>query len=225
MSTKVRSWVSLLGSMAEAKPSPWEPAGGALASDERHRPPTDTDRAHNRMEMRMPRQEFSVGLDSRDHARRHVVSPQKPPDFCLDAGPGAGREFSQQAAVEASVESQTLGNRQHNLPVCDRGANFFGHMDCSQQGAFLVARRTGTTLLAGIVHEHLMAAIGAANPRKTYLRIAALEKGGHAAVDHRSPDAVLGLKLLVVHLSEGVKMLVQQPPQIGSTQIAWPIQR
>jgi len=69
-------------------------------------------------------QEFSVRLDSRDHARRHVVATPKPPDFCVDAGSGAGSEFSQQAAFEARVESQTLGNRQHNLPVRDRGANF-----------------------------------------------------------------------------------------------------
>jgi len=70
-----------------------------------------------------------------------------------------------------------------------------------------------------------MVAVGAADAGKTFLQIAALEKGGHAAVDHRSPEAVLGLKLLVVDLAEGVKMLVQQPPQSGSTWIAWPIQR
>ena len=80
----------------------------------------------------MPMQEFSVRLGSRDHARRHVVATQKPPDFCLDAGPGAEKEFSQQAAVETSVASQTLGNRQHDLPVRDRGANFFGHVHCGQ---------------------------------------------------------------------------------------------
>ena len=84
-------------------------------------------------------QEFSVCLDSRDHARRHAgtvaerwSATQKPPDFCLDAGPGTVREFSQQAAVQASVESQTLGNRQHNLPVRDRGANFFGYVQSGQ---------------------------------------------------------------------------------------------
>ena len=46
-------------------------------------------------------------------------------------------------------------------------------------------------------------AVGAANPRKTFLQIAAFEKGGHATCDHRSPEAVLGLKLLVVDLVEG----------------------
>ena len=40
MSTNVISSVALLGSLAEAKPSRWEPVGGALAFDERHRPPT-----------------------------------------------------------------------------------------------------------------------------------------------------------------------------------------
>ncbi len=80
----------------------------------------------------MPMQKFSVCLDSRDHARRDVVATQKPADFRLDAGPGTVRQFAQQATVEASVESQTLGNRQHNLPVRDRGANFFGHVQCGQ---------------------------------------------------------------------------------------------
>ena len=45
-------------------------------------------------------------------------------------------------------------------------------------------------------------AVGAANPRKTFLQIAAFEKGSHSARDHRSPEAVLGLKLRVVDLSE-----------------------
>jgi len=84
------------------------------------------------MQMRMPMQQLAVSLDGRDHASHDVVATQKPPDFCLDAGPGTVREFSQQAAVEASVESQTLGNRQHNLPVRDRGANFFGYVQCGQ---------------------------------------------------------------------------------------------
>ena len=135
------------------------------------------------------------------------------------------RELSQQPAVEAGVQSQTLGNRQHNLPVRDRSTDFFGHVQCGQQGAFLVAGGTRTALLAGKGDEHLVLAVGAADPSKTFLQIAALEKGRHAALDDRSPEAVLGLKPLVVDLAEGVKMLVHDPPQIGSLRIAWPIQR
>ena len=62
-------------------------------------------------------QEFSVCLDCRDHARRDVITAHQPPDFGRDACPSAVREFSQQSAVEAGVESQTSGNRQYNLPV------------------------------------------------------------------------------------------------------------
>ena len=36
MSTNVISSVALLGSLAEAKPSRWEPVGGALAFDKHH---------------------------------------------------------------------------------------------------------------------------------------------------------------------------------------------
>ena len=93
-------------------------------------------------------QEFSVCLNRRDHARRYVVATQKPPDFCLDASPGAAREFSQQAAVELSVQPQPFGNRQHDLSVGGRCANFFGHMQRGQQGAFLVAGGTRTVLLS-----------------------------------------------------------------------------
>ena len=65
--------------------------------------------------------------------RHEVVTAQVAPDFFLDAGPGAVSEFSHQVVVEASVESQTLGNRQHNLPVRDRSTDFFGDMQCGQQ--------------------------------------------------------------------------------------------
>ena len=123
------------------------------------------------------------------------------------------------------MQSQPFGNRQHDLAVRDRSTDFFGDMQCGQQRAFLVAGGTGTALLAGKGDEHLVMAVRAADAGETLLQIAALEKGGHATRDHRSPEAVLGLKLLVVPLAEGVKMLVQQPPQIGRARITWPIQR
>ena len=169
-------------------------------------------------------QEFSVCLNRRDHARRYVVATQKPPDFCLDASPGAAREFSQQAAVELSVQPQPFGNRQHDLAVCDRSTDFFGNMQCGQQHAFLVAGGTRTALLAGIGDEHLMVAVGAANTSKSFFEIAALEKGSHRAVDDGSPEAVLVLIALVVDLPEGLKMLIHQTPQIGGTRIAWAVQ-
>jgi len=75
-------------------------------------------------------QEFSMCLDCHDHARRDagtVAEPtnasrrcpsaaQEPPDFRLDACPSAVREFSQQAAVEASVESPSCCTQMLFLP-------------------------------------------------------------------------------------------------------------
>jgi len=87
-----------------------------------------------------------------------------------------------------------------------------------------VAGGAGTTLLAGEGNEHLVLAVRAANSGEAFLQIATLQKGSHGAVQQRSPEAVLGLKLLVVDLAEAVKMLVQQPPQIGGARIARPIQ-
>ena len=98
-------------------------------------------------------------------------------------------------------------------------------MAATMPGTRRAPSRSDGRLLAGKGDEHLVIAVGAANPRKTFLQIAALEKGGHATLDHRSPEAVLGLKLFVVDLAKAVKVLVQQPPQIGSARIAWPIQR
>ena len=40
-------------------------------------------------------------------------------------------------ALEARVQSQPLGNRQHDLAVRDRGTNSFGHVHRGQQRAFL----------------------------------------------------------------------------------------
>ena len=45
------------------------------------------------METRVPIQQLSVSLDGHDHAGFHVVVTQEAPDFCLDAFPGAVREF------------------------------------------------------------------------------------------------------------------------------------
>ena len=59
-----------------------------------------------------------------------------------------------------------------------------------------------------------------ANSGEAFLQIAALEKGGHRLLDDRSPETVLGLITLVVDLLEGVKMLIQQLPQVGCVRIA-----
>ena len=69
--------------------------------------------------------------------------------------------------------------------------------------------------------------VGAANPRKAFFQIATFEKGSHApdhrrpgcpgGARHRSPEAVLGLKSFVIDLAEGLKMLIHQAPQVGST--------
>ena len=72
-------------------------------------------------------------------------------------------------------------------------------------------------LLARKGHEHFMVAVGAANPRKAFFQIATFEKGSHAPIDHRSPEAVLGLKALVIDLVEDLKMLIHQAPQVRST--------
>ena len=101
-------------------------------------------------------QQLSVRLDGRDHAGHDAgtvaerwSATQQTSDFRLDAGPGAVSELSQQAPIEAGMQSQPFGNRQHDLPVRDRSGDFLGHVQRGQQGAFLMAGGTGTALLAG----------------------------------------------------------------------------
>ncbi len=50
-------------------------------------------------------------------------------------------------------------------------------------------------------------AVRAADAGETFLQIAALEKGGHAALDDRPPEAVLSLKTLIVDLLKYLVML------------------
>ena len=88
-----------------------------------------------------------------------------------------------------------------------------------------MAGRAGAALLAGEGHEHLVVAVGAADAGEALVQVAALEKGLHAALDDRAPEAVLGRKPLVVDLLEGLEMLVQQPPQVGGLGIAGAVQR
>ena len=67
-------------------------------------------------------------------------------------------------------------------------------------------------------------AVGTADASKTFREITTSKKSGHAAVDDGSPKAVLGLKALVIPLPEGVKMLIDQSPQVGGLGIAWAVQ-
>jgi hypothetical protein len=61
-----------------------------------------------------------------------------------------------QSVIEACVDSQTFGDGQHDLPMSDRRAHFFGNVERGQQGPLLVAREASATLLAGERDEHLL---------------------------------------------------------------------
>ena len=56
------------------------------------------------------------------------------------------------------------------------------------------------------------------------MQIAALEKGRHRLLDDRPPETVLGLIALVVDLKEGVKMFIEQAPQVGGLGVAWAVE-
>jgi len=169
-------------------------------------------------------QKLAMRLNRRDHTGYRIVAPEQALCFRLQTRPGTGRELAQQPAIEARVNSQTFGDRQDDLPMSDRRANFFGDVQRGQQRPLLVAGGTSTALLAGEGDEHLMLAVGAANSGEAFLQIAALEKGRHRMFDDRPPETVLGLIALVVDLLEGFKMLVEQAPQIRGLRIAWAVE-
>ena len=75
------------------------------------------------------------------------------------------------------------------------------------------------------MREHLVVAVRAADAGEALVQIAALEKSRRATRNDRAPEAVLGLKPLVVDLLEGLEMLVQQTPQFGGLRIAATVQR
>ena len=106
----------------------------------------------------------------------------------------------------------------------DGRTDLFGHVQGGQQGAFLVAGGARAALLAGIGHEHLVPAVGAAHAGEALVQIAALEKGRHGALHDRPPEAVLGLEALVVDLLEGLEMAVHHAPQAGRLRIAWAVE-
>ena len=85
--------------------------------------------------------------------------------------------------------------------------------------------RSDGRLFAGEGDKHLVLAVGAANSGKALLQIATLEKGCHRTLNDGTPETVLGLKTLVVDLLEGLKVLVDQTPQIGRLRIAWTVER
>ena len=70
-----------------------------------------------------------------------------------------------------------------------------------------------------------MFTVGAANSGKPFLQIATFEKGCHRLLDDRPPVAILDLKAFIVDLVEGVKVLVDQTPQIGGLRITWTAER
>ncbi len=69
-----------------------------------------------------------------------------------------------------------------------------------------------------------MVTVGAANSSKAFLQIATLEKGCHRLLDDRPPISILGLKAFIVDLLEGVKVFVDQTPQIRRLRITWLIE-
>ena len=157
------------------------------------------------MEVRVPVQKLAEGLDGGDHAGQHIIPAEQALNFSTDAAPGRRGELAQQPAVETGMHAETLGDGEDHLPVGDGRADVFGDVDGGQQRPLLVAGGASAALLAGEGHENFVPAVRAANASEALVQVAAGEKGLHAALDDRPPEAVLGLEPFVVDLLEGGK--------------------
>ena len=185
----------------------------------------------------MPVQQFPMRLDGNGHAGRNIVAAEQPANFITNAGPGRCRPASGYPGLpsrlrrgtrysgSAAVQPQAFGNGEHDLAMRHGRTNIFGHVQRGDERPLLVARRAGATLLAGEGHEHLVLAVAAADAGEAFVQVAALQKRGHAALDDRPPETILGLIPLVVDLHEGREMAVQQSPQVGGVRIAGTVQR
>ena len=92
-----------------------------------------------------------MSLNRRDHAGHHILTSEQTLCFRLETRPGTGREFTQQLAIEARVNSQTLGDGQHDLSVGDGRADLVGNVQRGQQRALLVAGWAGGHRRAAMV--------------------------------------------------------------------------
>ena len=174
----------------------------------------------------MPVQQRAVRLDGGGHAGRHIVAAEQAADFVADARPGRSRELAQQAAVEAGMQPQALGDGQDHLPVRRRAnrplrrraslsssARFWWHEGQVQR----CLQEKATNISCWQSPQRTRA--------KPWLQIAALQIGRHAPLDDRPPEAVLGLIPLVVDLLEGREMAVHHAPQVRGLRVAWAVER
>ena len=120
----------------------------------------------------------------------------------------------------------------------DGKTDFFGSVDRGQQRPRLVVGWAGghrRAAMVGCLQEKATNrapcfawsafAVGAANSGNAFLQIATLEKGCHRLLHNAAPVANLGLKAFVVDVLEGLKVLIDQAPQIRRLRIAWTVER
>jgi len=75
-----------------------------------------------RMEVRMPMDQFAEGMDGGEHGRRYVPAVQDGAVDFKHRPPGEPRQLAKQPAVEAEEDPKALGDREHELSVGDGGA-------------------------------------------------------------------------------------------------------
>jgi hypothetical protein len=145
-------------------------------------------------------------LDGADHPR-YGVGPAT--GGAIDGDHRARRgpaQLAQEPALEPEGEAQPLGNREHKLAVRHLGADVFGHPPRLLQRPLLMATGAATSHPAGIRHEELLAALGAADAGETVFEVPALEKLPHDRPDDGPPETIPLLVTLLVH---GFKLRIE----------------
>ncbi len=96
------------------------------------------------------------------------------------------------------VESPSLGDREHELPVRDLSANVFSDPARLLQGPFLAAARAKAAAKTGKRHEQLVPALRTAHPGEPVPEIATLQKLLDGRVDDWPPEAITFLLALCI---------------------------
>jgi|GEM_PF-4359742 len=144
---------------------------------------------------------------------RHVPAVQ---DGAVDLEhrlPGDPGQLAEKPPVEAEEDPQTLGDREHELPVADKRTQITGDVLGHDQCPLLVATGAEAASAAGEGDEELVSAPRTPYAGEAFTQIAAGEELLDGGCDDGPPEAVMLPVALVVDALELVEVSIEQFPE------------
>ena len=174
---------------------------------------------HQTVEVRVEMDELSEGPDGKDTAGGGVLAQQGAVNL-EDRLPGEAGEPVEQVAVETEEDAEAFGDGPNELAMGHVEADVFGDVEAEQERAFLAATGANAALLAGKGDEELVAAVGAADPGKAVVEVAALEELVDGLVEHRPPVPELAGVAFAVDGAEVVEVLSDEAVEVRLQRLA-----